>query len=130
MGYNQVFREIFKSVFKKIADSIEKCREMALRVVREFFIRGSDFVPVLGLTSHVYSFTQAFAHLCFTSTGYFIPAIMQRIPNGLAYDEDMKVFVYDIESHDAYRRGKAVERQDKVLLPPFQCNLFAHSIIF
>ena len=55
-------------------------------------------------------------HSLILLSGYFIPAIMQRIPSGLAYDEDMKVFVYDIETHDAYRRGKAVERQDKVTI--------------
>ena len=65
MGYNQVFREICKSVFKKIADSAEKCREMALRIVREFFIRGSDFVPILGSLTHslTHSLTCLLTHL-------------------------------------------------------------------
>jgi len=90
--YNEVFREICRSVFKKFADPAEKCRELTLRISLGFFERGSDFVPVLG---------------------YFFPAFMQRVPPGMAYDEDMKVFVHDIESHEAYRRGKAVERQDR-----------------
>jgi len=65
VGYNQVFREICKSVFKKIADSVEKCREMALRIVREFFIRRSDFVPILGSLTHslTHSLTCLLTHL-------------------------------------------------------------------
>ena len=90
--YNEVFREVCRSVFKKFADPAEKCRELTLRITLGFFERGSDFVPVLG---------------------YLFPAFMQRVPAGLAYDEDMKVFVHDIEAHEAYRRGKAVERQDR-----------------
>lgn len=64
----------------------------------------SDFVPVLG---------------------YYLPALLQRIPTTLAYDQDLQVppplssshplqiFVTDIETHQAYKRGRAVERQDK-----------------
>jgi hypothetical protein len=35
---------------------------------------------------------------------------MQRLPKGQAYDEELKVFVDDFESHEVYRRGRAVER--------------------
>lgn len=82
----------------------------------------ADFVPILG---------------------YFIPALLQRAPATLAYDAEMQVwhlaacnrptldnaattdilvlavldlvqvFVWDTESHDAYRRGRAVDRQDR-----------------
>jgi hypothetical protein len=31
----------------------------------------------------------------------------------LAYDEELKIFVTDIEIHEAYKRGKAVDRQDR-----------------
>lgn len=38
---------------------------------------------------------------------------MRLLPPSLAYDEDVKVFVTDLEAHEAYRRGRAVDRQDK-----------------
>lgn len=90
--YSEVFREIAKPVFKRFADPVEKCRELSLKITQCFFENSSDLVLVLG---------------------YFIPALMQRSPGGMAYDEDMKVFVMDQETHEAYRRGKAVDRQDK-----------------
>lgn len=90
--YSEAFRDLCRPIFKRFADSIEKCRELAQRITRLFFERASDLVPVLA---------------------YYFPAMMQRIPSGLAYDEELKVFVTDIEAHNAYKRGKAVERQDK-----------------
>jgi len=90
--YSELFKEICKPIFKRFADPVEKCRELSLRLALSFFEKASDLVLVLG---------------------YFIPALMQRLPSGLTYDEDMKVFVSDVEAHEAYRRGKAVDRQDK-----------------
>ena len=90
--YNVVFRDCCKSVFRRFSDPSEKCRELSLKITQSFFDYASDFVPILA---------------------YFFPMLMQRLPGGLAYDEDMKVFVTDIETHEAYRRGKAVDRQDK-----------------
>jgi hypothetical protein len=90
--YNEVFRDCCKSVFRRFSDPSEKCRELSLKISQSFFDCASDFVPILA---------------------YFFPMLMQRLPGGLAYDEDMKVFVTDIETHEAYRRGKAVDRQDK-----------------
>mmetsp|Transcript_32943 Transcript_32943/g.33555 ORF Transcript_32943/g.33555 Transcript_32943/m.33555 type:complete len:1209 (+) Transcript_32943:51-3677(+) len=90
--YNEVFRDICKVLFKRYADSVEKCRELSLGISKKFFEKCSDMLPILP---------------------YFIPSIMQRLQPGLGYDEEMKVFIHDMESHDAYRRGKAVERQDK-----------------
>ena len=74
---------------------MEKIREKAFKITASFFDAASDFTLVLG---------------------YFIPALMARVPSGMAYDEEMKVFVTDLESHEAYRRGKAVERADKANL--------------
>ena len=91
--YNEVFRESCKSIFKRYSDVSEKCRELSLKVTQSFFELSSDLVPILA---------------------YFFPMLMQRLPNGLAYDEDMKVFITNIEMHEAYRRGKAVDRQDKI----------------
>eukprot|EP01041_Mallomonas_annulata_P011277 gene11277-23590_t len=90
--YSEVFRDICKTIFKRYSDSIEKCRELALTITQNFFKVISDMVPILP---------------------YFMPAIMQRLPPGLGYDEEMKVFIHDIEAHEEYRRGKAVDRQDK-----------------
>lgn len=92
-GYSQVFHDICKPIFKRYADSSEKCREISQRITKLFFDHAIDFVPVLG---------------------YYFPALMQRLPAGLAYDEDLQVFVTDIEAHNAYKRGKAVDRQDKI----------------
>lgn len=90
--YSIVFRDIAKPIFKRFSDPVEKCRELALKLTRAFFENASDLILVLG---------------------YFIPALMQRVPAGMAFDEDMKVFVMDMETHEAYRRGKAVDRQDR-----------------
>ena len=93
--YGEVFSDICKPVFKRFADPVEKIREKAFKITASFFDAASDFTLVLG---------------------YFIPALMARVPSGMAYDEEMKVFVTDLESHEAYRRGKAVERADKANL--------------
>lgn len=90
--YGETFRDLCKGLFKRFADPVEKCRELSLKVTQQFFERGADLVPVLG---------------------YYFPALMLRLPSGLAYDEDMKVFISDLEGHEEFRRGKAVERQDK-----------------
>ena len=90
--YSIVFRDVAKPIFKRFSDPVEKCRELAFKLTRAFFENASDLILVLG---------------------YFIPALMQRVPAGMAFDEDMKVFVMDMETHEAYRRGKAVDRQDR-----------------
>ena len=87
-----------KSIFKRFADPVEKNRELAFRITMLFFEHASDFTLVLG---------------------YFVPALMARIPPGIAYDEEMKVFVMDLDTHEAYRRGKAVDRADKAGLSSF-----------
>jgi hypothetical protein len=91
-GYTAFFHESCKCIFKRFADPVEKCRELALRISRGLIERVSDITPTLP---------------------YLLPALMQRVPGGLAHDEDTQLFVHDIEEHEAYRRGKAVERQDR-----------------
>jgi len=91
--YAEVFHEICKPIFRLYADPIEKCRELAFRLTDNFFRAVSDLVPVLG---------------------YFMPALTARAPSGVGYDEDMKVFVFNLAEHEQYRRGRAVERQDKL----------------
>lgn len=90
--YSELFHDVCRPVFKRFADPVEKCRDLSQRLTKAFFERAVDIVPVLA---------------------YYFPALMQRIPPNLGYDEEMKVFVLDPEAHNAYKRGKAVERQDK-----------------
>jgi hypothetical protein len=90
--YSMLFRDNCKSLFKLFSDPVEKCREMSALITLGFAEASTDFVSVLG---------------------YLMPCIMQRLPQSLAYDEEMKVFVTDLEAHEAYRRGRAVDRQDK-----------------
>lgn len=90
--YSELFHDVCRPVFKRFADPVEKCRDLAQRLTKAFFERAVDIVPVLA---------------------YYFPALMQRIPPSLGYDDEMKVFVLDPEAHNAYKRGKAVERQDK-----------------
>lgn len=89
---NEVLDTLSKPIFKRFADTNEKCRELSLRITESLLASGSDFVPMLP---------------------YFIPAVMQRLPAGYMYDEELKIFVSNYEQHDAYKRGRAVDRQDK-----------------
>jgi hypothetical protein len=90
--YSTVFGEIYKPLFLRFADPAERCRDLSLQIVERLFARADDVVDVLG---------------------YFMPALMKRLPPGIAFDEDMKVFVHNLDEHEAYRRGKAVDRQDR-----------------
>ncbi len=94
--YNTVFHDICKPLFKRYSDPVEKCRELAHQITKYFFQRCQDFVPVLG---------------------YYFPALVQRLPKDIGFDEDMKIFVLDKEAHLAFKRGKAVDRQDKMYSP-------------
>jgi hypothetical protein len=91
-AYAELLGDICKPLFKRFADPAEKCRELSLRIIRFFFEETMDLVPTLGL---------------------FFPALMARLPAGLAYDEEQKIFVYNIEEHEAFRRGVAIRAQDK-----------------
>jgi hypothetical protein len=87
LGYNELFSEMARSIFKRYSDPCEKIRDLSFRLTRLFFEvpvafssltfllhdgsqRATDFVPVLG---------------------YFMPALLQRIPSTLAYDQDLQV---------------------------------------
>jgi len=100
-GYSDVFQELCKAIFKRYADPVEKVRELAWRLTRECFQRASDLTM---------------------SIGYFMPAVMARLPAGMAFDEEMKVFVFDLDEHEAYRRGVATPRADKN-------NLGTHTVL-
>eukprot|EP00601_Ochromonadales_sp_CCMP2298_P021879 CAMPEP_0173319452 /NCGR_PEP_ID=MMETSP1143-20121109/28239_1 /TAXON_ID=483371 /ORGANISM="non described non described, Strain CCMP2298" /LENGTH=243 /DNA_ID=CAMNT_0014262847 /DNA_START=91 /DNA_END=820 /DNA_ORIENTATION=+ len=53
------------------------------------------------------------------------PALIARLPSGYAYDEEMKVFVADMDAHDAFRRGRAVVRQDRT----GSVSVAAHTVV-
>ena len=94
--YNELFYEICKKIFKNFNHSYEKCREISLQICLNFFQYITNFVPILS---------------------YYFPVLLQRLPssgNNYFYDEDMKIFVNNLEQHDAHRRGRAVDRQDKI----------------
>ena len=99
--YNFVFREICKVLFKRFADDNEKCREIAYKLVLKLVTHANDIQPVLP---------------------YYMPALYHRLPTSLSYDDEMKLFIFDMEAHDAFRRGKAIDRQDKQALATYQCN--------
>ena len=90
--YDNSFMDISKLILKRFVDPVEKCRELAHIICQQFFDRCQNLVHVLG---------------------YYFPALMQRVPSGIGYDDDMKVFVMDMDAHDAYKRGRAIDRQDK-----------------
>ena len=91
--YSSIFSDICRPLFKRYTDSTEKCREYAYKITQQFFEKSCNIVPILP---------------------YYFPALLQRIAEKGFFDDDMKVFVNDVESHEAYKRGKAVDRQDKV----------------
>ena len=39
---------------------------------------------------------------------------MTKLPDGIGYDEEMKLFISNMSSHELYRRGRSVQRQDKI----------------
>jgi hypothetical protein len=90
--YSLIFRDSCKPIFKRMSDTSEKCRELSLRLTTLLFMRSMDIVSILG---------------------YYFPCLLQRMPTGVGYDEELKVFVSDMDAHNAYKRGRAVDRQDK-----------------
>ncbi len=90
---SQLFHDLCKPIFKCFSDTHEKCRELSYKITIDFLDHSCDIVPVLA---------------------YFFPAVMQRIPKDIFFDQELQIFVHDLETHDAYKRGKAVDRQDKL----------------
>ena len=90
--FADLFKDIAKSIFKRFADDAEKCRELAYRISGLLFDKTPNVLSVFA---------------------YFLPALMQRVPATGAYDDELKIFVSDIDAHEAFKRGRAVDRQDK-----------------
>ncbi|GMH56157.1 hypothetical protein TrRE_jg12906, partial [Triparma retinervis] len=79
------------SLFKRISDTSEKCRELSLEIVKILILN------VLDLTKHV---------------SYLLPALLSRYPPTY-FDQELNVFIHDLDAHEGYKRGVASERQDK-----------------
>lgn len=102
--YSETFSDVSKFLFKRYSDNVEKCRELALRITIHFCSHAADFTQVLA---------------------YYMPALTQRVSASIAYDEEMQVFVTDMEAHEAYRRGRAINRQDK----GGTANILSHTVV-
>ena len=91
--YSSLLQDLCKPIFKAFSDEIEKCRELAFLITIDFINHSCDLVPILA---------------------YFFPAILRRIPGSYGYDQELQIFVYDMQLHESYKRGRAVSRQDKI----------------
>jgi hypothetical protein len=80
-----------KNLFRLIGDNNEKCRGLSLECLNLLFLSGVD------MARHI---------------PYLIPALSSRY-SICAYDKDLEVFVTDDVSHEFYKRGGAIDRQDR-----------------
>lgn len=79
-------------LFCLIGDSTsERCRCLSLDCIQSLLLAGID------IGRHV---------------PYLIPALAARFPS-CSYDKDLEVFVQDSQSHELYKRGGAIDRQDR-----------------
>jgi len=87
-------------IFCRFNDESERCRELSLRCSSVLARGASDF------GKHI---------------PFLMSAILARFP-AIIYDEDLQIFVHDMKRHEEYKRGIAVERQDKEnLLSGVEC---------
>ncbi|CAM9297184.1 unnamed protein product [Ectocarpus sp. 12 AP-2014] len=90
-----LMEELAKVVFKGLTDPAEACREASIKAVALFMEHVPDLTP----------------HLA-----YLFPVLMARaVPAGSLYDPSLELFVHDNDEHEAYKRGRATERQDQHL---------------
>ncbi|CAB1102695.1 unnamed protein product [Ectocarpus sp. CCAP 1310/34] len=88
-----LMENLAKVVFKGLADPAEACREASIKAVALFMEHVPDLTP----------------HLA-----YLFPVLMARaVPAGSLYDPSLELFVHDNDEHEAYKRGRATERQDQ-----------------
>ncbi|CAM9489910.1 unnamed protein product, partial [Scytosiphon promiscuus] len=85
---------VAKVIFKGLIDLAEGCsREASIQAVTLFVGNVSDLTP----------------HLA-----YLFPVLVARgVPMGSLYDPALQLFVHDNDEHEAYKRGRATERQDR-----------------
>lgn len=80
-----LYPELMKPLLKRFGDKAEKCRELAISMTAKFMAVIAD----LGF-----------------SLPYVMPAVTERLGQQWQYDLDLKVFVRDVDAHDAHRRGR------------------------
>eukprot|EP00752_Nemacystus_decipiens_P006103 g5507.t2 len=88
-----LMQALAKVMFKGLADPTEACREASIEAATLFVEHVSDLTP----------------HLA-----YLFPILMARVvPAGSLYDPSLRLFVHNNDEHEAYKRGRATERQDQ-----------------
>ena len=93
--YNEIFSDTCKIFFKSFStDTVVKCRELSLLIIIGFFQNVRDYSLILG---------------------FYFPCLFQRLILGHSYDENLKIFVNSIADHEAFLRGRAVDRQDHLV---------------
>ena len=80
-----------KRLFQLIGDESEKCRSLSIECLNILFLAGVDPSQLIP---------------------YLIPALSARYSSS-TYDKDLEVFVSDDNMHEFYKRGGAVDRQDR-----------------
>ena len=91
--YNTLLTNYSKILFKIFSqDKIEKHRELSLKILIKFFENSTDYSYIIG---------------------YYFPCLFNCLASGHNYDPELKVFVNNTNEHEAYLRGRAVDRQDK-----------------
>jgi len=84
--------QLARALFQRFCDPLEQVRECAFKLALKGFQVTEDVVPLLP---------------------YFFPALAARAPES-KYDYELEIFVHDIELHEQFKRGKAIQRTDKV----------------
>ena len=80
-----------RKLFQLIGDKSEKCRSLSLRCLELLLLSGND------TAKHI---------------PYLLPVLVARYPAS-SYDNDLNVFVADDNQHEFYKRGGAIDRQDR-----------------
>jgi hypothetical protein len=80
-----------RRLFQLMSDQSEKCRGLSLQCLQILFLAGVDLVKDIP---------------------YLIPTLTARYSRS-AYDNELEVFVSDDRLHEFYKRGGAVDRQDR-----------------
>jgi len=83
--------ELSKPLLKRFGDNSEKCRQLSIQLVAWFVRECKNLVGLMP---------------------YLWPAVLRKLAPGHAYDQESCIFVHDVESHEAWKRGAATARQD------------------
>lgn len=82
------------SLFRRINDKSEVCRSYAINSIKLFCLSQIDIGKHLG---------------------FLMPVLLRKYPP-MFFDDEMDIFIDDIDSHQFYKRGGAAERQDRTNL--------------